>query len=341
MDIDGNAGGFDWEDELYAGHRWGACGIGAGIHHSDVADSEYAVLKDMHDRAGELSEAGRAIAEQICRLEICNYRLETSLQAICNAIGHMRPVPWSVGHRESVTTGRWRSIWAYLVSLRYWLGRHDRIPCGHEDVLSALDPGGRCHRHVMAMLGEPDELKVLRVERLCLRVEFILEGMPGPETIRGKLLREAARKLQRTTEAATGDDAFERGFGPHVRLANLGELSPCHHKLFRRLDILISSIGQGEWRMAIPYKGTDGFERADLLDTFLVPIRGWIAGEAPAGPDEWLANQVHGLLRSRTHERLFLAALLESLMRSQQVIARTWAEQATAMRKRDEARCAN
>ena len=55
-----------------------------------------------------------------------------------------------------------------------------------------------------------------------------------------------------------------------------GRLQPCSHKLFRRLDIIISSIGAGKWRGRIPFRGTDGLERAKTLETFLEPVATWL-----------------------------------------------------------------
>ena len=58
-----------------------------------------------------------------------------------------------------------------------------------------------------------------------------------------------------------------------------GKLNPCHHKLFRRYDIILSSIGVGKWRGAIPEIGTTGFERAEAVEQLLAPIDAWL-GEA-------------------------------------------------------------
>ena len=62
-------------------------------------------------------------------------------------------------------------------------------------------------------------------------------------------------------------------------------LELCHHKFFRRLDIIISSIGTGKWREGMPIRGTDGFCRADLTDSYVEAMRAWTQGKDP-GEDE-------------------------------------------------------
>jgi hypothetical protein len=293
-------------------------------------------LRALFDEAEPLDEAGEALLEQIVSLEICNWNLESSLMALCEAIGCMTPVPDAVGHTASVTEERWRSIWTYYLTLREWLsGSREEQDCGaFRGGQAGLETDEACREHVLQMLGQPDSLKRLRVERLCLLFEYHLRGMPDADSPEGRVLHESAASLRRQTEQETGLDRFEQGFGPRVRLADTGELRFCHHKLFRRYDILISSVGSGQWRSVIPYRGTDGKQRAALVQDYTSAISTWLKQDPPPSDK---AERIHELLGEHTPPKRFLAALLESLLRAQQIVARTRGMQAEAMRKRDNA----
>lgn len=327
---------FDWEEELHAGHRWGAHGVGAGIHDKRSATEEHQRLRRLYDAAAPLDANAHKILDQIVALEACNWRLEESIAALCEAIGKSRPVPWGVGHSQSLTPGRWQRVWAYSLALRNWLAGSNATNCGYRALLDRVDPTGEISRHVTALLGPTSELKRLRVERLCLHLEFWLDGYGHtPDSTHKEALKAAADALQNRANELAPDDPFEAGFGPRVRLEDNGQLHPCHHKLFRRYDILISSIGDGIWRRRMPYRGTDGFERADTLEAYLKPVEAWVDGNGPEGADPGLAKELQESLGERTAEKTFLAALMASLLRSQQKVAQKWAEEAVAMHEHD------
>ncbi|MFX0031005.1 MAG: hypothetical protein ACFE8B_17455, partial [Candidatus Hermodarchaeota archaeon] len=107
-----------------------------------------------------------------------------------------------------------------------------------------------------------------------------------------------------------------------------GRLQPCNHKAFRRYDIIISSIGGGKWRAAMPRRGTDGLERADLLDKYLLVIESWIENKKDI--DEYyiddLYKKIYSLLREPDETKTFLASLLVSLLQPQQMAAKQLAE---------------
>ena len=104
-----------------------------------------------------------------------------------------------------------------------------------------------------------------------------------------------------------------------------GTLNPCHHKLFRRCEIIISSIGAGKWR------GADGFEGAATLERFLRPIESWLdpCTESTEHGKCQLFRKIDTLLGEPDHAKLFLASLLVSLLRAQQLTARQIAERRT------------
>jgi hypothetical protein len=68
-----------WEDEIFAGHRWAALS-------DEEAAEEYARLKPMWEKTVPIDEAGKELIEQIVALEVCNWNLERSILALCEAI---------------------------------------------------------------------------------------------------------------------------------------------------------------------------------------------------------------------------------------------------------------
>jgi hypothetical protein len=173
-------------------------------------------------------------------------------------------------------------------------------------------------------------LKELYVERLCLCIEFWLGGY-YPEESAQKIAHEiAAAAIEKRIRERDPDTQILDAF----QLEGDGKLNPCHHKLFRRYDIIISSIGAGKWRKAMPRDGTDGFERAEILERYLSPIQTWIDAGHGARQDEKgrandLSDKIHTLLGVPDDEKLFLASLLHSLLYSQQLAAKMLAESRT------------
>ncbi len=303
-----------WEREVLARHRWG--------RHGDVAKGELARLRKLREAAGPLGRRGEAVTEQIVALEICNWNVEESVLALCEAIGTQEPAELPIGHLASVTEERWKKVWAYYLTLRDWLPSEGKS--GYGVLLRTCDPDGVIEGHVRSLLGERDGLKELYVERLCLNLAFWLGGYFSGGSAQGEAYRAAAAaleaKIAEREPEAKGLDVFD--------LEGAGGWGPCHHKAFRRYDIIISSVGAGRWRAVMPRRGTDGFERADLLDEYLGPMENWIEGagaeEVPAGG---VAERIYESLGERDNVKIFLASLLASLLRAQQLFARGLAEQ--------------
>ncbi|UCH77568.1 MAG: hypothetical protein JSU81_07460 [Candidatus Coatesbacteria bacterium] len=301
-----------WEREVLAPHRWG--------RHGNAAGEELARLRELREAAGPLSANAEAIIAQIAALEICNWNLGHSFLALCGAVGAGRPAELPIGHLASVNDERWREVWAYYLTLRQWLPSGGRS--GDEALLRTCDPGGAIQKHVRGLLGEPDELKELYVERLCLYLQFWLagflpEGSPPRETY-NVVAAYVETKIRERGPEGLPLDVFD--------VEGAGGWGPCHHKAFRRYDVILSSVGAGEWRGAMPRRGTDGLERAALLDEYLGPLEAWIAG-AEAAPENDPGREIYDLLGERDDVKVFLASLLSSLLRAQQLYARELAEQ--------------
>jgi hypothetical protein len=301
-----------WQREVLARHRWG--------RHGGAAKEELARLRKLRGAAGPLGRSYERIVEQIVALEICNWNLEESILALCGAIGAREPAELAIGHLASVADERWKKVWAYYLALRNWLPSEGKS--GYRALLRTCDPGGAIEGHVRSLLGERDELKELYVERLCLNLAFWLGGFFPADSPQREAYRAATAaletKIRERDPEAKDLDVFD--------VEGAGGWGPCHHKAFRRFDIIISSVGAGKWRAVMPRRGTDGFERAALLDEYLVPIERWVDGAGEETPEANLAGRIHDLLGERDNVKIFLASLLASLLRAQQLFARNLAE---------------
>ncbi|HIJ64707.1 MAG TPA: hypothetical protein HPP77_02045 [Candidatus Hydrogenedentes bacterium] len=303
-----------WEDEIFYGHRSG--------WDEGRAKEEHTRLRQLWDPVRPLDESCTGVVDQIMALEICNWNLEESLMALCGAIGVKQRAAVGIGHMASMSEERWRRIWAYYLSCRNWLPCD--IPSGYEYLLSVCDPDKTVHGHVAELLGERTPLKELYVERFCLCIGFWLGGFYPKDSAQATAYGAAVRSLEDAIREQDPDgamlDIYQHEGG--------GILNLCHHKLFRRYDIILSSIGVAKWRGAMPTRGTDGFERAALLERYLSPIEAWLGTSrdqsTPAG--NGLHDRIHRLLGGIDPAKRFLASLLVSLLRCQQLAARKRAE---------------
>lgn len=313
-----------WRNELISRHRWGRMKFWFGID-DDKTSEELTRLRGSWETAKPLSPSSRKVMDQIIRLEVCNWRLEDSILALCKAIGEGEPVKTGIGHIASMTEERWKRIWAYYFSLRNWLP--NEIGNGYELPLKNCDPDGSIQIRISDMLGERSELKALYVERLCLCLGFWLGGYYPKESAQRIAHDQAVRSL----EERIGKRDLEGQILAAFKHEGDGKLNPCHHKLFRRYDIIISSIGSGLWRGAIPKDGSEGFGRAEILERYLSPIQSWIDTSHESvtdseGKGTELTEKIHAFLGKPDNKKVFLAYLLLSLLRSQQQAARKLAQ---------------
>lgn len=301
-----------WENEIFAGHRWGCFG--------ERANAESSRLKVLWDVIQPIDDNIRKIIDQIVSLEICNWRLEDSIVALCKAIGQKKPTEMPIGHGASITEERWKQVGAYLLACRTWL-KHGPVS-GYQVILDVVDPEGTIQEHVRALLGERDGLKEKYIERFCLCLELWL----GDLIAEGKILSASHAVAIAALEKEIRQTDPEAGILKVFMYEGDGCLNVCHHKLFRRYDIIISSIGCGKWRGAMPTRGTDGFARADLLASYLGPIEAWIEKGQKAHYNSEPGIRILELLREPDNQKIFLASLLASLLRSDELAARKLAE---------------
>lgn len=298
-----------WEQEIFAGHRWGP--------DNEQAAQEHVRLKSLWDAAQPISTAGGSIVDGIVALEICNWNLEESLVTICRGIGKKKAIEAPIGHLGSIASERWQRVWAYYLTLQEWLAVEHKK--GSAVLLEMCDPDKSIKSHVLAMLGEKNRLKELYVERFSLCLAFWLQGYPQPGSAQRKAHDAAVAILE---EDIRRIDASEDILNA-LWLEGDGRSQPCHHKAFRRYDIVLSSIGQGKWRATMPMRGTDGFDRANILEKYLAVLSVWIEGGSAKGQrkDDELFGKMHNLLGERDPEKVFLVSLLISLLRCQALAA--------------------
>ena len=308
-----------WQQGVLARHRWGQ-------HGEDTAQTECARIGELWGAAQPISDAGCEITEQIVALEICNWNLPKGIRDACESITSGQPADVVIGHMSGFTEERWKRIWAYYFSLRNWLPSGIRS-AGFPVMLQHCDPNAEIQKHVTELLGPRSEIKQLYVERFCRCLEFCLAGMPGIESP-----DSAETCAHHAATAALEKEIREKDPRPDTLCAfkndGWGSLELCHHKLFRRYDIILSSIGAGTWRGAMPQIGTTGFERAEEVEQLLAPIDAWL-GEAEGNS---LADRPRkqSCLGKPTPVKVFLAGLLVSLLRSQQLSATQRARRRTS-----------
>ena len=282
------------------------------------ARPEHTRLKHLWKAIPDDNLPDRDLIDQIIILEICNWRLEESISALCEGIGKNKPAGLHVGHGNWHSQERESQLWAYYLACRHWLSGSESSP--YRRLLSTCDAGSVVRDRVFAMLGARTDMKELYVERFCLCLEFWLGDL---------LQRDCAHKRANAAAVLAVEEEIRQRDDPAGLLKALawqgdGKIQPCHHKVFRRYDIILSSIGSGKWRGAMPVRGTDGLGRADVVQRYVALIEEWIDGYKPRYVDEPddLRRRIYSSLEERTPTRVFLASLLVSLLRSQQSAAK-------------------
>ncbi len=319
-----------WENEILARHRWG--------QHGNRARSELLRFRKLWDVVQVVDRNTKAIIEQITSLEICNWNLEESIIALCQAIGSNRSDRSGIGHMASMSEDRWKKIWAYYAVLRQWLvSRHEvggGRKSGYRSLLEITDQNQRVQNHVLKLLGSRTRLKELYIELFCLFLEFSIRNVFRKDSVELEVHISAASVLEEEIKKHNPDSSILNALKPGLYEGYLcyDGLELCHHKLFRRFDIILSSIGAEKWRAAMPTKGTDGFDRAKTLEAYLAPIEMWVNSGKQGASNEGLCVRIQASLGERDSRKIFLASLLVSLLRSQQMAARKRAENRTKKR---------
>jgi len=309
-----------WEEELLAGHRWGRLSRWSNID-DDTGQKEHARLRKLWDFARPLDESAKRIVDQILALEICNWNLEESILALCRAIGEKKPAELNIGHWGSVSEERLKKIWAYYLTLRGWLW--SEVNRGHVALLKTCDPDKTIQNKILNLLGDRNELKELCVERFCLCLEFMV--CSPRKSAQAKAHSAAVSVIEEEIRSRDPEGTILKFPKFDQQAYSYYGLELCHHKLFRHYEIIISSIGAGKWRAVTPRKESDGLERAMMMEEYLSLIESWINGQVKKkkeDPKNRLTGKIYKSLGKADRTKIFLASLLVSLLRSQQLAAR-------------------
>ena len=305
-----------WQHEISARNRWGGFG-------EDKVREEIGRLHSLWTELGPGRREAEPLIGQIIAVDLCSWRLESDLVDLCRAIGSKRPTVSGTGYRYSMTNERWLKVWGYYLAARRWLGEEER-PDGYAFLLGLCDIEGATSEHVHGLLGKRTALKSLYVELFCLFLEFALRGSFPAASVQLKAHEAARAAIIGELESFGYDRRIVRALTP-VRdggYALYPGLELFHHKLFRRFDIILSSIGAGRWRAAMPVRGTDGEERAELVRRYLDPMVDWLERGKGARTADPLVYTIVDALGERDGEKRFLVSLLISLLRSQELSAR-------------------
>jgi len=298
----------EWEKELFVPVR---------ICEDDTLNqAEHARLLPLWQAAQPLSESQKKLIGYIQAIRECNWRLETAVWDLLRAIGTEGTTGLLHGHGASITEDRWKKMWAYYLTLRNWLSKPCYGPVGYAILLKMCDPSGEVQQRIVSMLGERTELKEFYVERLCLWFDWTaVGGMFDDHSAMGTAHTGAVAAVEQKIKELNPDG----GILPWIAEDGQGHTEPCHHKAFRRYDIIISSIGAGKWRAVIPERKTDGLDLIRMHDSFIGVIETWLSDRQGIGEDkeENISVRVHELLGEKTSAKVFLSSFLCSLLRLQ------------------------
>ncbi len=290
-----------WETELLSAHRWGR---------GEVIDIDNSVIYDAWNKIPKVTDDLENLVYQIISLEICNWRLLEFIPRLENAIENMKALPYDIGHGTSLTDDRKKKVWLYWLSLKDWISRFNILQwvgsrvC-FEPIIKMLDPEMVTYKKIHDWLGEGNKNKEELVEILCIKILEKLSGDYMEESFWENLVfSDSPEKQELKRMWRRNDPEFETAIMK-------GGLEFCHHKFFRRLDIIISSIGVEKWRGVIPLEGDHGLTLNEEIDKALEPtitkINEKLDGHFNPFSDGEYAS-----------EKLFLRLLLVSLIESQQ-----------------------
>jgi hypothetical protein len=293
-----------WEEEL--NHKTRVEGFGGRV------DQVHTRLRSLWEAAQPMTEVGIRIIGYIRSIRECNWRLEQSVWDLCKAIGRDDTTGLLYGHSRSITDARWQRFWAYYTTLQNWLPKNFD-PGGYAALLRTCDPTRQVQKHVLEMLGERTDLKELYVKRFCLWLEWtVLGGMFRLVSSRGIAHTAAVNAIEEKIREQDPDLFLL----PWIQEDGQGHTELCHHKAFRRYDIIISSIGAGKWRARVPEESTAATELLDMHDRFLQAIETWIEDSSPDEAGD-VQRKVHELLGQPSPGKRFLAAFLSAVLTAQ------------------------
>ena len=282
----------------------------------EIKTKETQKLNELWKKAQPMTNKQLYAVHQITWLSRCNWNLEPSIKSLIEAIGKGENANIRIGHNNSITEDRWKKAWAYYFTLKKWLpiqGRYTGIPV----LLDFCDLNKAIQSHITDLLGKKTTLKELYVELFSYSLEFHLLGRHPDDKAKIFATKAAVDFLINEVKKNDYDEMILAAVQINAEVPSEGKLSwyeVCHHKFFRRCDIILSSIGENEWRGSFKEKGSDREELQELLLRNSLALEAWISNQDIN--DEFTKNYKE-LLGKQTHEKLFQVSLLNAFLKGQ------------------------
>ena len=282
----------------------------------EIKTKEMQKLNKIWNKAQPMTDEELYAVRQITWLSRCNWNLEPSIQSLIEAIGKGENSNIRIGHNYSITKERWKRAWAYYLSLKKWLpiqGRYTGLPV----LLDFCDPNKVIRSHIGDLLGKQTKLKEIYVELFSYYLEFRLMGRHPDDSTKIPATKAAVESLINEVKKYGYDEMILAAVQINPEILSEGKLSwyeVCHHKFFRRCDIILSSIGENEWRGTFKEKGSQREELRELFHRYSLTLEAWISNQDIK--DEFTKNN-HELLGKQTSKKLFQVSLLKAFLKGQ------------------------
>jgi len=282
----------------------------------EIKTKETQKLYKLWNKSQPMTDEELYAVRQITWLSRCNWNLEPSIKSLIEAIGKGENSNIRIGHNYSITKERWKRAWAYYLSLKKWLPIQGRYT-GLTVLLEFCDPNKGIQSHIVELLGKKTKLKELYVELLCYFLEFQLMGRHPDDSTKILAINAAIEFLNNEVKKYDYDEMILAAVQINPEVQSEGKLrwyEICHHKFFRRCDIILSSIGENEWRGTFKEKSSDREELKAFLLGYSLTLEAWISNQDIN--DEFTIN-IHELLGKQTTKKLFQVSLLNAFLKGQ------------------------
>jgi len=304
-------------------------------------DDEVRFINELQRRLRKLDKNARILRLQIISNEQCHYKFFQNISKILEGIGRMRPrtdvlghVPNVPGYLHALEKDRIEMGKAYLRFLELWLKGKSA-----SEAKNALPQYKRFVDSIYHALGERTQLKKLYVERMIISFSYPVlhwSGEADLSDVDGKTVDDFGvnhpRGLEIDKKIAEAKGVkltySESNFGnkkqfgddmlAHIVYRGRGL---CNHKFFRHLDIMLKSIGKGEWRKDNPPRGKERAELAEKISQHVFALDSWLAEVEKEkaimeNPDaRKVIEEVYDSLDERTQVKEWLVASLWKTMK--------------------------
>jgi hypothetical protein len=282
----------------------------------EIKTKETQKLNELWSKAQPMTEEELYAVRQITWLSRCNWNLENSITSLIEAIGKGKNAKIRIGHNYSITEDRWKKAWAYYFTLKKWLpiqGRYTGIPI----LLDYCDPDKAIQSLVLDLLGEKTTLKELYVELFSYSLEFHLLGRHPDDKAKIFATKAAVYSLINEVKKNDYDEMILAAVQINPDVPSEGKLrwyEVCHHKFFRRCDLILSSIGENKWRGNFTEKGPEREELQKLLRKYYLTLESWISNQ---DINDESSKKNHELLGEQNSKKLFQVNLLNAFLKGQ------------------------